>query len=146
MESATHPRILLVDDSPGDIKLFQEAVREAGLKFDILTARDGLEALNVLHRERQAAEPRLPDLVILDLNMPKLAGQEILARIKEDSLLKWIPVIVFSNSSAPTDVAVAYQFHANVYVRKPSGLDELVDTLRKLSDFWFGTAVLPKKV
>jgi two-component system, chemotaxis family, response regulator Rcp1 len=131
--------LLLVEDNDADVVLMQEALREAGLEHTLTVAPDGERALSHLR------EPRgLPDLVLLDLNMPRKDGREVLEEIKADPELLDVPVIVLTTSQSPTDVAFAYRNHANAYVRKPNGLDELMGVARAIRDFWMTAATLPR--
>ena len=130
--------ILLVEDSRPDALLIREALVTAGLDGDrIEVVTDGVQAM-----ERLAAGPA-PDLMLLDLNLPVKDGREVLREMSEDDDLREIPVIVLTTSSAPHDVRFAYRHCANSYVRKPLGLDRLVETARAIRDFWIGTATLP---
>jgi two-component system, chemotaxis family, response regulator Rcp1 len=135
-------RILLVEDNRADALLIQEALRQVaddGHTVDLVT--DGEQAIAHLRGDG----PR-PDLVLLDLNLPRKDGREVLAEVKADRDLREIPVIVLTTSSAPADVAFAYQHHANSYVRKPLGMDRLVEAATAIRDFWFKTATLPSGV
>jgi chemotaxis family two-component system response regulator Rcp1 len=138
--------ILIVEDNPGDQRLIQEALRETQLDHTSAVARDGVEALDYLFRRGQFATAPRPDLILLDLNLPKKNGRDVLAAIKADAHLLRIPVVVFSSSSAPQDVASAYQLHANCYVTKPADLDELFSAIGWIAKFWLGTAVLPVSI
>jgi len=138
------PRILIVEDSPGDLRLIQEAFRETRRSHDAAVARDGVEALNYLFRRGEHGGAARPDLILLDLNLPKKSGREVLAEVKTDGDLMPIPVVVFSSSSAPSDVQAAYQLHANCYVTKPADLDELFKAISSIDKFWLGTATLPR--
>ena len=129
--------ILLVEDSAPDAMLIRQALREAGVHGDVEVVTDGEQALARL----RGGPP--PDLMLLDLNLPRKDGREVLAEIKCDDDLCEIPVIVLTTSSAPHDVAFAYRHCANSYIRKPLGLDRLVETARAIGDFWFRTATLP---
>ena len=131
--------ILLVEDSSTDAFLIQEALRQVAFDHHIEVVTDGVQAL-----ERLRTGPR-PDLVLLDLNMPRKDGREVLAEVKADQQLRSIPVIVLTTSSAPPDVAFAYEHHANSYVRKPLGLDRLVESAAAIRDFWVRTATLPSQ-
>jgi two-component system, chemotaxis family, response regulator Rcp1 len=135
--------ILLVEDSPGDVRLTQEAFREANGTVRLHVASDGVEAMAFLKRSgTHANEPR-PDLILLDLNLPRMNGREVLARIKGDDSLKTIPTIVLTTSTAQSDIALAYRLNANCYISKPSlpdALDRIVDTI---NDFWLTKAKLP---
>ena len=129
--------ILLVEDSAPDAMLIRQALREAGVHGDVEVVTDGEQALARL----RGGPP--PDLMLLDLNLPRKDGREVLAEIKCDDDLCEIPVIVLTTSSAPHDVTFAYRHCANSYIRKPLGLDRLVETARAIGDFWFRTATLP---
>ena len=131
--------ILLVEDSAPDAMLIREALREAGVEAAIEVVTDGEQAMARLTRGPA------PDLMLLDLNLPRKDGREVLAEMSADAVLREIPVIVLTTSSAPHDVRFAYQHCANSYVRKPLGLDRLVETARSIRDFWFGTATLPSQ-
>ena len=135
-------RILIVEDNPGDQRLIQEALRETQLDHISAVARDGMEALDYLFRRGPFATAPCPDLILLDLNLPKKNGRDVLATIKADAHLLKIPVVVFSSSSAPQDVASAYQLHANGYVIKPTDLEELFLAIGWIAKFWLGTAAL----
>ena len=131
-------RILLVEDNNADALLIQEALRQVGSDHVVEHVSDGEQALT---RLRGAGER--PDLVLLDLNLPRKDGREVLAEVKADPELSSIPIIVLTTSSAPKDVAFAYRHHANSYVRKPLGLDRLVEAAQSIRDFWLRTATLP---
>lgn len=130
--------ILLVEDSRVDAQLIAEALKDVGISHRLDIASDGEEALRNL-RSRETK----PDLVLLDLNLPKLPGIEVLRAIKQDPNLRVIPVVVLTNSSAPDDVTECYMQHANAYIRKPIGFDGLTATFHIAGQFWFKTAVLP---
>lgn len=137
--------LLVVDDAPANIRLVQEALRECASTpaLRLTVAHDGAEALAMLRRDgAQAGTPR-PDLVLLDLNMPRLSGLEVLAALKDDPTLRRIPVVVFSTSAAMEDVRAAYDRGANAYVTKPLDLDHLIAVLRAIMDFWFTVVTLP---
>jgi len=131
-------RILLVEDNKADAILIKEALRQADVREAVDVVTDGVQALEHL---RRADEP--PSLMLLDLNLPRMDGREVLAAVKGDPDLKSIPVIILTTSSAPPDVAFAYRHHANSYVRKPLGLDRLVEAAQSIRDFWLRTATLP---
>ena len=131
-------RILAVDDSAADVLLLEEAIRENGLVADLDVAHDGEQAL----RHLRDGHPR-PDLVLLDLNMPRLNGREVLAELKRDPALRSIPVIIFSASSSPMDVEECYGLHANSYLVKPIDFDGLGDVVKALDAFWLQRAELP---
>ena len=131
-------RILLVEDSQADAILIQEALRQASVDEEIERVTDGESAL-----QRLRSEAPLPNLVLLDLNLPRMDGRAVLAEVKADPRLREIPVIVLTTSSAPSDIAFAYGHHANSYVRKPLGLDALVEAAQAIRDFWLRTATPP---
>ena len=131
-------RVLLVEDNEADVVLLQEALREGGVDLDLSVALDGEQAMADL---RDADE--LPDFVLLDLNLPRKDGREVLVEMKSDPALSEVPVIVLTTSQSPCDVAFAYRNHANAYVRKPNGLDQLIDVTRAIRDFWVAAATLP---
>ena len=130
-------RILLVEDLRADALLFHEALRDAGLGEDLLLAHDGREALDML------GTAPAPDLVLLDLNLPRMSGREVLDELRRDPRLHTLPVIVLTTSSSPHDVAFAYRHHANAYVRKPNGFHALAAVAQAIRDFWGRTATLP---
>ena len=129
-------QILLVEDSPGDARLIQEALRDGAASPQLTVATDGEAALNVLHRRGTHAKAPRPDLVILDLNLPKKSGWEVLAEIKADPVLRRIPVVVLSTSGAEEDIRAVYDLHANCYVRKPVELDEFLRVVKGIEAFW----------
>ena len=131
-------RILLVEDSQADALLIQEALRQVAVEHEIERVTDGERALERL----RSAGPK-PGLVLLDLNLPRVDGRAVLAEVKSDPELRDIPVIVLTTSSAPSDIAFAYDHHANSYVRKPLGLDALVEAAAAIRDFWLRTATPP---
>ena len=133
-------RILLVEDSQADAILIEEALRQVSIEDEIECVTDGERAL-----ARLRAGPK-PGLMLLDLNLPRMDGRAVLAEVKSDPELREIPVIVLTTSSAPADIAFAYGHHANSYVRKPLGLDALVEAARAIRDFWLRTATPPVSV
>ena len=131
-------RVLLVEDNEADVILLREALREGGVELDLTVAQDGEQAMAGL-RDGDG----LPDLMLLDLNLPRKDGREVLAEMKGDPGLAEVPVIVLTTSQSPSDVAFAYRNHANAYVRKPNGLDQLIEVTRAIRDFWVAAATLP---
>ena len=131
-------RVLLVEDNEADVVLLQEALREGGVDLDLSVALDGEQAMDDLR-----GADVLPDFVLLDLNLPRKDGREVLAEMKSDPALSEVPVIVLTTSQSPGDIAFAYRNHANAYVRKPNGLDQLIDVTRAIRDFWVAAATLP---
>lgn len=138
--------ILLVEDNPGDVRLTTEALRETGIDHVLSAAIDGVEALAFLRREGSFSEAPRPDLVLLDLNLPRKDGREVLAEIKQDPRLRRIPVVVLTTSRAESDVTRCYDLHANCVLTKPLDFEKFVGTIASLSDFWFSTATLPARV
>jgi CheY-like chemotaxis protein len=138
--------ILLVEDNPGDIRLVREALDECGMNHRLEVVVDGVEALEYLRREPPSLNGSLPDLIILDLNLPKKDGREVLIEIKGDSDLQHIPVVIFSSSKAEADILSSYHHHANCYIRKPLDLDDFIHVVGQISRFWIDTAILPAKV
>jgi len=135
--------ILLVEDSPGDVRLTQEAFREANRDVRLHVACDGVEAMAFLRRTgKHVSDPR-PDLVLLDLNLPRMDGREVLALIKEDEELKTIPIIILTTSDAEIDIVNSYQLRANCYLSKPVGLDAFYDLVKEINEFWLTTVKLP---
>ncbi|MFL5846999.1 MAG: response regulator [Solirubrobacteraceae bacterium] len=131
-------RILLVEDINADAILLREALQDAGMGKQLVVARDGQEALDLLH-----GSGPLPQLVLLDLNLPRVSGQHVLDEIREDPRLAALPVVVLSTSNSPADVAFAYSHRANAYVRKPNGFEALTGVARAIRDFWTQAATLP---
>ena len=135
--------ILLVEDNPGDVRLTKEALKEGKVYNNLHWARDGVEALEFLKREgKHAAAPR-PDIILLDLNLPKKDGREVLAVIKRDAVLKQIPVVVLTTSKADEDVLKSYELHANCYVTKPVDLEKFIQVVQSIDRFWLTVVTLP---
>lgn len=143
-ESALHPiEILLVEDNPGDSRLAKEALKESKLKNNLYVAEDGVEAMNFLYKTGKYSKMPRPDLVILDLNLPKKDGREVLAEIKNDDNLKRIPVVILTISKAEEDILKTYNLHANCYVTKPLDLDQFMKVVKSIEDFWLTIVKLP---
>lgn len=137
--------ILMVDDNPADVDLAREALGASRRQFRLQSARDGEEALAFLGRKGEYAQAGIPDLLLLDLNLPRKDGRQVLAVIKRDPALARIPVVVFTTSGANSDVRCSYELGANCYVRKPGTLPEFIATVRGVADFWLGQVILPPK-
>ena len=135
--------ILLVEDNPGDVRLTQEAFREARTPIKINVAMDGEEAIAYLRRQPPFQNATRPDLILLDLNIPKKDGREVLAEIKADPLLHDIPVVVLTTSNAEQDIQKTYNLEVNAYINKPVDFDRFFDIVQKIEDFWLMTAILP---
>jgi chemotaxis family two-component system response regulator Rcp1 len=135
--------ILLVEDNPADVRLTREAMRESKLLNRLAVVNDGIEAVAYLKKQGQYSNATRPDLILLDLNLPKKDGREVLAEIKNDSLLKSIPVVVLTTSDAHTDIVRTYDLHANCYITKPVELEKFMQIVRVIENFWFGMVKLP---
>ena len=135
--------ILLVEDNPGDVRLTREALREGKVRNNLYVASDGVDALAFLRREGQYADAVRPDLILLDLNLPRKDGREVLQEIKADATLRYIPVVVLTSSQAEQDILLAYDLHANCYVSKPVDLDQFIHVVHSIEDFWFTIVKLP---
>ena len=136
--------ILLVEDNPGDARLTIEAMREAKLHNRIHVVEDGVEAMQFLRHEGRYADAPRPDLILLDLNLPKKDGRAVLAEVKSDPALKCIPVVVLTTSRAEEDVLRAYNLHANCYVTKPVDLPQFMKIVAQIDEFWIHVVTLPK--
>jgi len=143
--SARAVEILLVEDNAGDVRLTREALAESTLRNRLWVADDGVEAMAFLRREGRHAPAPEPDLILLDLNLPRMSGRDVLAAVKSDPRLKHIPVVVLTSSAAEEDVLRAYDHHANCYVVKPVDLDGLVTIIRSIDNFWLEIVALPPK-
>lgn len=137
--------ILLVEDNPGDVRLTQEALKEAKASNRMNVVADGEEALQYLRREGRFADAIRPDLIFLDLNLPKKDGREVLAEIKSDPQLRSIPVVVLTTSNAELDILHAYDLHANCYITKPVDLDQFLRVVREIESFWLTLVALPAR-
>jgi chemotaxis family two-component system response regulator Rcp1 len=138
--------ILLVEDNPGDIKLITDALAETGVSVNVHSVRDGIDAMRFLRNEPPFEHSPTPAIVLLDLNIPRKDGREVLAEIKSDPVLGLKPVVIFSGSDAPQDISACYSLHANCYVVKPRDLFELTDTVNSLVDFWLKRVKLPPNI
>ena len=135
--------ILLVEDNPGDVLLTEEALLEGDLDFKIHVVPDGEEALKFLRREDTYKDSPVPHIVLLDLNLPKLSGREVLMEVKKDQSLKHIPVVVLSTSKAEEDISSSYDLHANCFVTKPVDFEKFGTVVRSIQDFWMNVVKLP---
>ncbi len=136
--------ILLVEDNPGDVRLTVEALRESKVLANLQVARDGIEALAMLRREAPHADARRPDLILLDLNLPRLDGRQVLETIKADADLRQIPVVILTTSAAEQDILQAYNLHANCYITKPVDMDQFIRVVQAIDNFWLTIVRLPK--
>jgi two-component system, chemotaxis family, response regulator Rcp1 len=138
-------RILIVEDNPGDVRLMREALRECGVRCHINDVGDGVQALAFLRRQPPFENAERPDLVFLDLNLPHKNGCQVLSEMKSDPHLRSIPVLVLSTSTAPQDIAAAYDRHANCYMVKPIEFEVFVDLIRQSTKFWFTMVQAPRQ-
>ena len=137
--------ILLVEDNPGDVRLTQEAMKEGKMRNRLSVAVDGVEAMAFLRQEGKFADAPRPDVILLDLNLPKKDGRAVLAEIKADPDLKRIPVVILTSSKADEDILNSYDSHANCYITKPSDLEQFIDVVKSVEGFWFQIVKLPKE-
>jgi CheY-like chemotaxis protein len=138
-------QILLVEDNEGDIILTQEALSDAKIKNKVAVARDGEEAINFLDEGVKYSRSSLPDLILLDINLPKIDGKEVLYYIKNNDALKKIPVVMLTTSSSQLDISDAYSHHANCFITKPVDLNKFFEVVRMIEDFWITIVKLPNK-
>ena len=138
--------VLLVEDSPGDVRLTQEAFRDANSEIRLHVASDGVEAMAFLRQQGDRVNSPRPDLILLDLNLPKMDGREVLAHIKDDQSLKLIPTVILTTSDAEADIVKSYQLQANCYLTKPVQLDEFELLVKSINDFWMTKVKLPQQV
>nr|WP_279342555.1 response regulator [Geotalea sp. SG265] len=134
---------MLVEDNPGDVELIREALASGTSRHHLNVVRDGAQALKYLRRQDLYADRQLPDLVLLDLNLPRKSGREVLQEIKDDPELKWIPIIVLTSSKAEEDILKSYSLHANCYVTKPVDFEQFMGVVKAIEDFWLTTVKLP---
>jgi two-component system, chemotaxis family, response regulator Rcp1 len=137
--------ILLVEDSPGDVRLTREALKDAKMHINLHVASDGVEAMAFLNREGEHADAPRPDLILLDLNLPRKDGREVLGEIKNNPLLKSIPVVILTTSASDEDVLRSYRLHANCYITKPVDLDGFLKVIRSIDNFWLSIVKLPRE-
>ena len=142
-EEAPPVEILLVEDNPGDYRLTQEALREGKVYNNLHWAQDGVEALDFLHKRGKYKDVPRPDIVLLDLNLPKKDGREVLSEMKGDASLRTIPVVILTTSQAEEDVLRSYDLHANCYVTKPVDLDKFIVVVQSIDRFWLTVVTLP---
>jgi len=136
--------ILLVEDNPGDVELTREALHDTKLHMNLSVVSDGVDAMAFLRREGEYARAPRPDLILLDLNLPRKDGRGVLADVKQDPALRHIPVVVLTSSEAEQDIVRAYELHANCYVTKPVDLDQFVKIVQSIEQFWFTVVKLPR--
>lgn len=144
-EARASIEILLVEDNPADVRLTKEALKEAKVRNNLSVVEDGVEAMEFLSQQGKYADAPRPDLILLDLNLPKKDGREVLEEIKQDSSLKRIPVVVLTTSQAEEDILRTYNLHANCYVTKPVDLDQFITIVKSIEDFWLTIVKLPNE-
>lgn len=144
-KARTH-NILLIEDNPGDVRLTKEAFKESEKDTHLEVVTDGIEAIKYLRKEPPYEDKPSPDLILLDLNLPKWDGREVLGVIKADEILKRIPVVVLTTSNAGVDILKSYDLHANCFINKPIDFDQFFEIIHKIEDFWLSTTILPTKV
>jgi CheY-like chemotaxis protein len=137
--------ILLVEDNPGDVRLIRETLKDTKIVNNFNVAEDGEKALAYLRREAPYASAPRPDLVLLDLNLPRIGGREVLAAVKGNPNLRAIPVVILTTSKAEEDIVKSYELHANCYISKPVELDGFLQVVKSIEDFWFTVVRLPKE-
>lgn len=137
---------LLAEDNPGDVRLTKEALRESKISNNLNVVPDGVEAMAFLHREGKYADAPRPDVILLDLNLPKKEGREVLAEVKADPSLRLIPVVIITSSEAEQDVLKTYELYANCYVTKPVDLEQFIKVIQSIETFWLTIVTLPSSV
>ena len=135
--------VLLVEDSPGDVRLTREAFKDAKVHINLHVAPDGAEAMDFLNRQGKHSNVPRPDLILLDLNLPKKDGREVLEEIKQSPRLKSIPVVILTTSASDADILRSYRLHANCYITKPVGLDGFLQIVHSIDNFWLSVVKLP---
>jgi chemotaxis family two-component system response regulator Rcp1 len=142
---ATPIEVLLVEDSPGDVRLTREAFKDAKVHINLHVASDGAEAMDFLNRGGKHSDAPRPDLILLDLNLPKKDGREVLEEIKESPVLKSIPVVILTMSASDADILRSYRLHANCYITKPVDLDGFLEVVKSIDSFWLSVVKLPRE-
>jgi CheY-like chemotaxis protein len=137
--------ILLVEDNPGDVRLTREGLKDGKINNNLHVVKDGVEALSFLHKHNGYANAPRPDLILLDLNLPKKDGREVLAEIKTDENLRRIPVVILTTSDAEEDIVKTYDLHANCYITKPVDFNQFIQVINNIEEFWFTVVKLPDK-
>jgi len=136
--------ILLAEDNPGDVRLTREALRDTSISYHLHVVPDGVEALTFLRRQGPYTAAPKPDLIMLDLNMPRMDGRRVLALLKSDANLRSIPIVILSSSQNEADIQAAYELQANCYITKPTDLDQFINIVKEIEEFWAITAELPQ--
>ena len=135
--------ILLIEDNPGDVRLTLEALKESKIINNLQVVEDGIEALSYLKKDGNYKDKPRPDLIILDLNLPKKDGREVLGEIKSEDSLKQIPIVILTTSEAEEDIIKSYELHANCYITKPVNMEQFVKVVKSVGEFWFSIVMLP---
>ena len=138
-------QVLLVEDNPGDVRLTEEAFKDAKVQLEMHVAVDGIEAMEFLHREGKFSESPRPDLILLDLNLPRKDGRDVLAEVKGDPALMTIPVVILTTSASDVDIESSYMLHANCYISKPVDMEGFLTVVKSIDDFWLSVVKLPPK-
>lgn len=144
LPSSSPIEVLLVEDNPGDVRLTREALKEGKVCNNLSVVPDGVEAMAFLRRQDPYGDAPRPDVILLDLNLPKKDGREVLEEVKSDPTLRAIPIVVLTSSEAERDIARAYALHANCYITKPVDLDQFITVVKSIEDFWFSIVKLPE--
>ena len=142
-ENGTPIQVLLVEDNPGDVRLTREAFKDAKVHLEMHVVNDGVEAIDFLNRRGEYADSPRPDLILLDLNLPRKDGRDVLAEVKADTSLKSIPVVILTTSASDVDIESSYLLHANCYISKPVDLEGFLTVVRSIDNFWFSVVKLP---
>lgn len=145
MTRVTPIQVLMVEDNPDDVLLTREALKDAKVHCNLHVVEDGVQALEFLKKRGEFADSPRPDIILLDLNLPRKDGREVLADIKSDETLRMIPVVVLTTSESPDDIARAYNSHVNCYITKPVDFDQFIKVVRSIEDFWFTVVKLPRE-
>ena len=138
--------VLLIEDNPGDVCLTQEAFRENGDKVGLEVVMDGVEAVAFLQKEGKYVDKQTPDLILMDLNLPKWDGKKILQKIKTDKDLQRIPIVVLTTSNTPVDVLKSYDLHDNCFIKKPVDFEDFLNIIKRIQEFWLETIILPNRM
>lgn len=141
--TTTKPHILLIEDNEGDVILIEEAFEECSKEFNLTIARDGGEAMDYLFKRDDFNDDEKPDLILLDINLPRYNGHEILKKLKQDKALKRIPVIMLTTSTRDKDIEMAYEAHCNAFISKSLEMDDFISSIVKITEFWFDVVTLP---
>ncbi|MDX2161132.1 MAG: response regulator [bacterium] len=137
--------ILLVEDNPGDVRLTREALKDMKMRNNLFIAQDGVEALAFLRREGHFSDVPRPDIILLDLNLPRKDGRQVLAEIKDDEILRRIPVVILTTSDDERDILASYNLHANCYITKPVDMRQFMEIVKNIENFWFSIVKLPSE-